>query len=73
MPTPYDDFTPRAAQSFTDLPANALANRALLNDVMTEARLRPPPLGVVALRLPRMGTVRFVGCAVRLAAGGNAC
>ncbi len=35
MPTDYDDFTPRAAHAFTDLPADALANRALLRDVMT--------------------------------------
>jgi D-alanyl-D-alanine dipeptidase len=35
MPTPYDDFTSRASHGFTDLPADALANRALLRDVMT--------------------------------------
>jgi D-alanyl-D-alanine dipeptidase len=35
MPTPYDDFTPRARQDFNDLPSEALANRALLRDVMT--------------------------------------
>jgi D-alanyl-D-alanine dipeptidase len=34
MPTGYDDFTERAAQSFMDLPADALANRALLKEVM---------------------------------------
>jgi D-alanyl-D-alanine dipeptidase len=34
MPTGYDDFTERAAQSFMDLPAGALANRALLKEVM---------------------------------------
>ena len=34
MPTPYDDFTSRAAHAFTDLPADALANRALLREVM---------------------------------------
>lgn len=43
MPTPYDDFTPRAAQSFNDLPADVLANRALLNDVMTRHGFDPLP------------------------------
>jgi zinc D-Ala-D-Ala dipeptidase len=35
MPTPYDDFTPRAHHDFNDLSAGALRNRALLRDVMT--------------------------------------
>ena len=35
MPTPYDDFTPKAAFGYADLPANVLANRAKLHDVMT--------------------------------------
>lgn len=43
MPTPYDDFTPKAAQSFNDLPADVLANRALLNDVMTKHGFDPLP------------------------------
>jgi zinc D-Ala-D-Ala dipeptidase len=34
MPTGYDDFTPRAAHAFLELPAEVLANRALLLDVM---------------------------------------
>ncbi|HVE73093.1 MAG TPA: M15 family metallopeptidase [Thermoanaerobaculia bacterium] len=34
MPTPYDDFTSRAAHEFTDLPADVVANRALLREVM---------------------------------------
>jgi len=34
MPTPYDDFTPRARHDFTDLPADALANRKLLRETM---------------------------------------
>ena len=34
MPTGYDDFTPRAAHAFEDLPADAKANRALLREVM---------------------------------------
>lgn len=34
MPTDYDDFTPRAAHAFTDLPPEALRNRALLRQVM---------------------------------------
>jgi zinc D-Ala-D-Ala dipeptidase len=43
MPTPYDDFTSRAAHAFTDLPANVLANRALLRDVMTKHGFEPLP------------------------------
>lgn len=35
MPTGYDDFTLRAAHAFEDLPADVLANRAKLRDVMT--------------------------------------
>lgn len=34
MPTGYDDFTPRAAHAFMDLPAAALASRATLRTVM---------------------------------------
>ncbi|MFA6958907.1 MAG: M15 family metallopeptidase [Thermoanaerobaculia bacterium] len=34
MPTPYDDFTPRARHDFNDLPADALANRKLLRETM---------------------------------------
>lgn len=36
MPTPYDDFTPRAAHAFEGLPAEVLTNRALLREVMTK-------------------------------------
>ena len=43
MPTPYDDFTPRARQDFSDLPADAIANRALLRDVMTRHGFEPLP------------------------------
>ena len=43
MPTPYDDFTPRAHHDFTDLPSDALANRALLRDVMTRHGFDPLP------------------------------
>lgn len=43
MPTGYDDFTSRAAHAFTDLPADALANRALLRDVMTRHGFAPLP------------------------------
>jgi len=43
MPTPYDDFTPRAAHAFTDLPADVLANRALLRDVMVKHGFDPLP------------------------------
>lgn len=41
MPTPYDDFTDRARQDFMDLPADALANRAKLRDLMTRHGFEP--------------------------------
>jgi D-alanyl-D-alanine dipeptidase len=34
MPTPYDDFTPRARQDFNDLSPEVIANRAKLRNVM---------------------------------------
>jgi D-alanyl-D-alanine dipeptidase len=43
MPTPYDDFTPRARHDFNDLPSDALANRALLKDVMVRHGFEPLP------------------------------
>jgi D-alanyl-D-alanine dipeptidase len=43
MPTGYDDFTERAAHAFNDLPADALANRALLRDVMVKHGFEPLP------------------------------
>lgn len=43
MPTPYDDFTPRAHHDFNDLPAAVLANRARLRDVMTRHGFEPLP------------------------------
>lgn len=43
MPTPYDDFTTRAHHDFADLPADALANRARLRDVMTRHGFDPLP------------------------------
>jgi D-alanyl-D-alanine dipeptidase len=43
MPTPYDDFTARARQDFADLPADVLANRARLRDVMTRHGFDPLP------------------------------
>ena len=43
MPTAYDDFTERAAHAFTNLPADALANRALLRDVMVKHGFEPLP------------------------------
>jgi D-alanyl-D-alanine dipeptidase len=43
MPTPYDDFTERAAHAYMDLPADALANRALLRDVMVKHGFDPLP------------------------------
>jgi D-alanyl-D-alanine dipeptidase len=41
MPTPYDDFTPRARQDFNDLPPEVLANRAKLRDAMTRHGFEP--------------------------------
>lgn len=43
MPTPYDDFTPRAAHAFNELPADVLASRALLRDVMVKHGFDPLP------------------------------
>jgi len=43
MPTPYDDFTPLASQDYTALPAEVIANRALLRDVMTRHGFDPLP------------------------------
>jgi D-alanyl-D-alanine dipeptidase len=43
MPTAYDDFTTRARHDFADLPADALANRAKLRDVMTRHGFDPLP------------------------------
>lgn len=34
MPTPFDDFSPRAAHSYTDLPAKVKENRRLLAEAM---------------------------------------
>ena len=43
MPTPYDDFTTRAAHGFTELPQDVLANRARLRDVMVRHGFDPLP------------------------------
>jgi D-alanyl-D-alanine dipeptidase len=43
MPTPYDDFTPRARQDFNDLPAEVIANRATLREAMTRHGFDPLP------------------------------
>jgi zinc D-Ala-D-Ala dipeptidase len=43
MPTPYDDFTPRAHHDFADLPVEVVANRARLRDVMTNHGFDPLP------------------------------
>ena len=34
MPTPYDDFTPKASANYAELPPNVIANRAKLHDAM---------------------------------------
>ncbi|HEX7151151.1 MAG TPA: M15 family metallopeptidase [Thermoanaerobaculia bacterium] len=43
MPTPYDDFTPRARHDFNDLSADVLVNRARLRDVMVKHGFEPLP------------------------------
>ena len=43
MPTPYDDFTSRARQDFTDLPPEVIANRARLREVMMRHGFDPLP------------------------------
>jgi D-alanyl-D-alanine dipeptidase len=43
MPTGYDAFTPKARQDYNDLPAEAIANRARLRDVMTRHGFDPLP------------------------------
>jgi len=43
MPTQYDDFTARASHEFNDLPADAIANRALLREVMVKHGFDPLP------------------------------
>ena len=43
MPTSYDSFTPRSRNDYNDLPAEAIANRAKLRDVMTRHGFEPLP------------------------------
>ncbi|HEY2091685.1 MAG TPA: M15 family metallopeptidase [Thermoanaerobaculia bacterium] len=43
MPTPYDDFTPKAFANYADLPPNVIANRAKLRDVMVRHGFDPLP------------------------------
>jgi D-alanyl-D-alanine dipeptidase len=43
MPTKFDDFTEKAGYSFQDLPADALANRALLAGIMSHFGFIPYP------------------------------
>jgi D-alanyl-D-alanine dipeptidase len=43
MPTGYDDFTPRARQDFKELPADVIANRARLREVMQRHGFDPLP------------------------------
>lgn len=43
MPTPYDDFTPRARQDYDELPPEVVANRALLREVMIAHGFDPLP------------------------------
>jgi D-alanyl-D-alanine dipeptidase len=41
MPSGYDDFSPRAFYSFTNLPPEAVSNRALLRAVMSDCGFIP--------------------------------
>ncbi len=43
MPTRFDDFTPRAARDYNDLPENVLKNRATLENAMKKAGFQPLP------------------------------
>lgn len=43
LPTPHDDFTPRAHRDATDLPAEAIATRERLERAMTDAGWIPLP------------------------------
>jgi D-alanyl-D-alanine dipeptidase len=43
MPTGYDAFTVKARQDYNDLPAEAIANRAKLREVMTRHGFDPLP------------------------------
>jgi zinc D-Ala-D-Ala dipeptidase len=43
MPTGYDDFTSHARQDFNDLPADVIANRAKLREVMIRHGFDPLP------------------------------
>jgi zinc D-Ala-D-Ala dipeptidase len=43
MPTPYDDFTPRAHHDFAGLPPDAIHNRTLLREVMNKHGFDPLP------------------------------
>ena len=43
MPTPYDDFTARAAHAFTDLPQEAARNRTILREIMEKHGFEPLP------------------------------
>ena len=43
MPTPYDDFTPRARHDFNDLPADVIGARERLRLVMTRHGFEPLP------------------------------
>jgi len=43
MPTPYDDFTPKARADYAQLPANVIANRAKLRDAMVRHGFDPLP------------------------------
>lgn len=36
MPTSFDDFTPKAAAFYTDIPPDAIKNRKILQDAMTK-------------------------------------
>lgn len=43
MPTPFDDFTPKAAAHYPDLPPEVLKNRQTLHDAMRRQGFTPLP------------------------------
>jgi D-alanyl-D-alanine dipeptidase len=43
MPTPYDDFTEKAARNYMNIPPRVIANRALLEHAMTKHGYLPMP------------------------------
>lgn len=54
MPTPFDDFTEKAAIDYMDLPEEAVKNRQLLVEIMTRHGVYNYPKRIVALLLQKL-------------------